>query len=253
MRFFSPDDQGRWLDGYELITEIASGGMATVFLARRKGAGGFQRLVAIKRLHPELEAEPEIAEMFLEEARIAAQIHHANAVPILEIGKSARGYYLVMEYVEGVTLAQLVQRAEQKGITIARPVAIRILLDALSGLHAAHELEDDSGQPLGTVHRDVSPQNILVGMDGAARITDFGVARTTAHATSAKIETVKGRVEYMAPEQIRQEPIDRRADLFAMGVILWEALAGACSSAARRASTPSCARSTRPSRACATR
>jgi serine/threonine protein kinase len=226
VRFFSPEDQGRWLDGYELITEIASGGMATVFLARRKGAGGFQRLVAIKRLHPELEAEPELAEMFLEEARIAAQIHHAHAVPILEIGKSARGYYLVMEYVEGVTLAQLVQRAEQKGSAIARPVAIRILLDALSGLHAAHELQDDSGQPLGTVHRDVSPQNILVGIDGAARLTDFGVARTTAHQASAKIETVKGRVEYMAPEQIRQEAIDRRADLFAMGVILWELLAG---------------------------
>jgi eukaryotic-like serine/threonine-protein kinase len=226
VRFFSPEDQGRWLDGYELITEIASGGMATVFLARRKGAGGFQRLVAIKRLHPELEAEPELAEMFLEEARIAAQIHHAHAVPILEIGKSARGYYLVMEYVEGVTLAQLVERAEQKGIAIPRPVAIRILLDALSGLHAAHELEDENGEPLGTVHRDVSPQNILVGIDGAARLTDFGVARTAAHPASAKIETVKGRVEYMAPEQIRQEAVDRRADLFAMGVILWEVLAG---------------------------
>ena len=226
VRFFSPEDEGRWLDRYELITEIAAGGMATVFLARLQGAGGFQRLVAIKRLHPVFASEADLVEMFLEEARIAAQIHHAHAVPILEIGSSAHGYYLVMEYIEGVTLAQIVERAEQRGIAISPPIALRILLDALSGLHAAHELHDESGRPRGVVHRDVSPHNILVGADGAARLTDFGVARTAAHPASAKIETVKGRVEYMAPEQIRQEPVDRRADLFAMGVILWEVLAG---------------------------
>jgi serine/threonine protein kinase len=226
VRFFSPEDEGRWLDRYELITEIASGGMATVFLARIQGAGGFQRLVAIKRLHAALASEPELVDMFLEEARIAARIHHAHAVPILEIGSSAHGYYLVMEYIEGVTLAQIVQRAEQSGVAIPRPIALRILLDALSGLHAAHELHDENGRPLGLVHRDVSPQNILVGVDGAARLTDFSVARSAALPASAKIETVKGRVEYMAPEQIRQEPSDRRADLFAMGVILWEVLAG---------------------------
>jgi serine/threonine-protein kinase len=225
-RFFSRDDQGRWLDRYELITEIASGGMATVFLARLQGAGGFQRLVAIKRLHTELAAEPEFVEMFLEEARIAAQIHHTHAVPILEIGSSARGYYLVMEYIEGVSLAQIAHRVAQSGLQVPRKISLRMILDALAGLHAAHELTDESGRPLGVVHRDVSPQNILIGVDGAARITDFGVARTTAQVADTKIGTLKGKVAYMAPEQIRQEPIDRRADLFAMGVILWEVLAG---------------------------
>ena len=225
-RFFARNDQGRWLDRYELITEIASGGMATVFLARLQGAGGFQRLVAIKRLHTELAAQPELVGMFLEEARIAAQIHHTHAVPILEIGSSARGYYLVMEYIEGVTLAQIAHRVAQSGLQVPRKISLRMILDALAGLHAAHELTDEGGRPLGVVHRDVSPQNILVGVDGAARITDFGVARITAHASDTKIGTLKGKVAYMAPEQIRQEPIDRRADLFAMGVILWEVLAG---------------------------
>ena len=225
-RFFSRDDQGRWLDRYELITEIASGGMATVFLARLQGAGGFQRLVAIKRLHTELAAEPEFVEMFLEEARIAAQIHHTHAVPILEIGSSSRGYYLVMEYIEGVTLAQLAHRVSQSGLQVPRKISLRMILDALAGLHAAHELTDEMGKPLGVVHRDVSPQNILIGVDGASRITDFGVARTTNHVSDTKIGTLKGKVAYMAPEQIRQEAIDRRADLFAMGVILWEVLAG---------------------------
>jgi serine/threonine-protein kinase len=225
-RFFSRRDPARRLDRYELITEIASGGMATVFLARLQGTGGFQRLVAIKRLHAELAAEPELVEMFLEEARIAAQIHHSHAVPILEIGSSSRGYYLVMEYIEGVTLAQLAQRVAQAGLQMPRRIALRIVVDALSGLHAAHELTDESGRPVGVVHRDVSPQNILVGVDGAARLTDFGVARTTAHVADTKLGALKGKVAYMAPEQIRREAIDRRADLFAMGVILWEVLAG---------------------------
>ncbi|MEP7121817.1 MAG: serine/threonine-protein kinase [Byssovorax sp.] len=225
-RFFARDDQGRWLDRYELITEIASGGMATVFLARLQGAGGFQRLVAIKRLHTELAAQPELVQMFLEEAKIAARIHHTHAVPILEIGSSARGYYLVMEYIEGVTLAQVAHRVAQSGLQVPRKISLRMILDALAGLHAAHELTDEMGRPLGVVHRDVSPQNILVGVDGAARITDFGVARMTSQASDTKVGTLKGKVAYMAPEQIRQEPIDRRADLFAMGVILWEVLAG---------------------------
>jgi len=225
-RFFSRQDPGRRLDRYELITEIASGGMATVYLARLQGTGGFQRLVAIKRLLPQLADDPEFVEMFLEEARIAAQIHHSHAVPILEIGSSPRGYYLVMEYIEGVTLAQLAHRVAQTGLPMPRKIALRIILDALSGLHAAHELTDESGRPLGVVHRDVSPQNILVGVDGAARLTDFGVARTTAHVADTKLSALKGKVAYMAPEQIRREAIDRRADLFAMGVILWEVLAG---------------------------
>jgi serine/threonine-protein kinase len=199
--------------------------MATVLLARIAGAGGFQRFVAIKRLHPHLAGDQEFVEMFLDEARIAASIHHPNVVPILEVGTSDRGYYLVMEYVEGDTLARLLARAATIHERIPLPIVIRILLDTLAGLHAAHELRDDNDEDLNLVHRDVSPQNILVGIDGTARITDFGVARAATRLSSTRAGQLKGKLAYMAPEQARGGNIDRRADLFALGTVLWEVLA----------------------------
>jgi eukaryotic-like serine/threonine-protein kinase len=215
------------LDRYELIAELAAGGMATVYLARIGGAGGFQRFVAIKRLHPHLAHEPEFMEMFLDEARLAAGIHHPNVVPILEVGEVDAGeQYLVMEYIEGDTLGNLRAAARKKGERLGMPVMSRLLLDALQGLHAAHELRDEGGQLLNVVHRDVSPQNILVGIDGSARITDFGVARATTRLASTRSGDVKGKVAYMAPEQVRADPeIDRRADVFAMGIVIWEVFA----------------------------
>jgi serine/threonine protein kinase len=201
--------------------------MATVFLGRISGAGGFQRFVGIKRLHPHLAREPEFIEMFLEEARLAARIHHPNVVPILEIGTSDQGYYIVMEYVEGDTFANLIARTVQTGRRMPVRVATRILVDVLGGLHAAHELADDDGKPLGIVHRDVSPQNILIGIDGSARLTDFGVARATSKLSTTRTGQLKGKLAYMAPEQARSaKDIDRRADVFAAGVVLWEALEG---------------------------
>src|SRR5262249_24528494 len=155
-----------------------------------------------------------------------AGIHHPHVVPILEVGESPRGYYLVMEYVEGGTLAQLMARAVARGQPIPQPVLIRIVLDALAGLHAAHELCDPRGFPVRLVHRDVSPQNVLVGIDGCSRITDFGVAhvsllrnaRTSApRLADARADGLKGKLAYMAPEQARAGDIDRRADVFAMG------------------------------------
>src|SRR5688572_13361138 len=140
--------------------------MATVYLARLTGVGGFQRFVAVKRLHPHLAKESEFVEMFLDEARIAARIHHPNVVPILEVGASAIGYYLVMEYVEGDTLARLLARASMDKKRLPPAIGLRVALDTLSGLHAAHELRDDAGETVNLVHRDVSPQNVLVGMDG---------------------------------------------------------------------------------------
>jgi serine/threonine protein kinase len=220
--------QGRpRLDRYELIAELAAGGMATIYLARIGGAGGFQRFVAIKRLHPHLAHEVDFVEMFLDEARLAASIHHPNVVPILEVGESPSGYYLVMEYIEGDTLWNLrnVATDTRPGGKLPLPVAVRIVHDALLGLHAAHELTDEAGQPLNVVHRDVSPQNILVGVDGTARLTDFGVARAATRLSSTRSGEVKGKMAYMAPEQVRGQEIDRRADLFAMGVVLWEVLA----------------------------
>src|SRR5262245_6179084 len=183
-KLFDPGAARQRVDRYELIGEIASGGMATVFLARLGGVGGFQRFVAIKRLHPHLAGEQEFVEMFLDEARLAAGIHHPHVVPILEVGTSESGYYLVMEYVEGDTLARVVARAVSGGENVPRPILVRILLDALAGLHAAHELTDARGQAVGLVHRDVSPQNVLVGVDGSSRITDFGVARSLSRLSS---------------------------------------------------------------------
>jgi serine/threonine protein kinase len=213
------------LDRYELVAELASGGMATVFLGRILGVGGFQRFVAIKRLHPHLASEQEFVEMFLDEARLAASIHHPNVVPILEVGTSDRGYYLVMEYIEGDTLARLLARAATSHNRIPVPIGIRIVLDTLAGLHAAHELKDDNDHPLNLVHRDVSPQNILVGINGTARITDFGVARAATRLSSTRSGQLKGKLAYMAPEQARGGMIDRRADVFAVATVLWEVLA----------------------------
>ena len=226
-KLFEPGAGRMRVDRYELVGEIASGGMATVYLARLGGVGGFQRFVAMKRLHPHLQNEKEFVEMFLDEARLSAGIHHPNVVSILEVGASPVGYYLVMEYVEGDTLARILARAAGKGDRIPTPIALRIVIDALQGLNAAHELKDDTGTSVELVHRDVSPQNILVGIDGVSRITDFGVARATSRLSSTRVGQLKGKLAYMAPEQAQGEGIiDRRADVFSAGVLLWETLAG---------------------------
>ncbi|MGH7281427.1 MAG: protein kinase domain-containing protein [Polyangiaceae bacterium] len=212
------------LDRFELIAELASGGMATVFLARLSGVAGFQRFVAIKRLHPHLANDRDFIQMFLDEARLAARLHHPHVVPIQEIGESESGYYLVMDYIEGDTLARLMARSAQSGNVLPARVAVRAALDTLAGLHAAHELVDDEGKPLEIVHRDVSPQNVLVGVDGTSRITDFGVARAASRLTTTKSGQLKGKLSYMAQEQAREKNIDRRSDIFAMGIVLWELL-----------------------------
>jgi eukaryotic-like serine/threonine-protein kinase len=224
-KLLAKDGEGERLDRFELIAELASGGMATVFLARLSGVAGFQRLVAIKRLHPHLAREPEFVEMFLDEARLAARIHHPNVVPIQEVGESDQGYYLVMDYIEGDTLARVLAKAAKAQTTVPYGVTIRILLDVLAGLHAAHQMKDDHGVPLEIVHRDVSPQNILVGVDGVARVVDFGVARAASRLSTTRSGQLKGKLAYMAPEQARGGVIDRRADLFSCGIVLWEALA----------------------------
>jgi serine/threonine-protein kinase len=225
-KLFDPAGGRQRVDRYELMGEIASGGMATVYLARLTGMGGFQRFVAMKRLHPHLASEKEFVEMFLDEARIAARIHHPNVVPILEVGASQVGYYLVMEYIEGDTLARLLARAASTGKRLPVSIALRIAIDTLSGLHAAHELHDDTNQPVNLVHRDVSPQNVLVGQDGIARITDFGVARAASRLTATRVGQLKGKIAYMAPEQAAgSEELDRRADVFSAGIVVWEALA----------------------------
>ncbi len=213
----------RRLDRYELIAEIASGGMATVMLARLAGAGGFSRLFAIKLLHPHLASDPQFVDMLLDEARLAAQIHHANAVPIIDVCQSSLGLYLVMDYIEGFSFSRIL------GTPLLTPterirVGVQALLGVLAGLDAAHNLTDDRGHAIGLVHRDVSPQNVLIGIDGAGRIADFGIAHAGTRITQTQPGTVKGKIAYMAPEQATGGALDRRADVFSVGVMLWECL-----------------------------
>ena len=204
---FTTSLAGRRLGRYEVLAQLASGGMAGVYLARALGVAGFERLVAIKGLHPHLAHEPEFIAMFLDEARLAARIRHPNVVPTLDISDTQdAGYYLVMEYIEGDHLGALLQQASKPARACRSPIALRIIVDALDGLHAAHELTDEDGQPLNLVHRDVSPQNILVGIDGVARITDFGVAKAEVRLSTTRDGQLKGKLAYMAPEQA----IDRR-------------------------------------------
>jgi serine/threonine protein kinase len=227
-KLFDTRSLGRqFVDRYELMGEIASGGMASVYLARVTGVGGFQRLFALKRLHPHLQGEKEFVQMFIDEARLAAGIHHPNVVPILEVGTSPHaGYYLVMEYIEGETFARLLARASSQRERVPEGIVVRVVLDMLHGLHAAHELRDEAGGPAGVVHRDVSPQNLLVGIDGIGRITDFGVARAASRLNATRAGQLKGKIAYMAPEQaMGSDNLDRRADVFAAAVVLWEGLA----------------------------
>ena len=216
---------GQKLDRFELIAELAVGGMGAVYLARLGGAGGFQRLYAIKLLHEHLAKNEDFVSMFLDEARLAARIHHPNVVPIVEIGTTEAGYYLVMEYIEGDTAWHLFNRGAKQNKSVSMRIAIRIALDALTGLQAAHDLHDDEGHPLELVHRDVSPHNLMVGLDGMTRITDFGIARAATRLAVTQSGQLKGKLAYMAPEQARSETVDRRADVFAMGICLWEMLA----------------------------
>jgi serine/threonine protein kinase len=212
---------------HEPVLKIASGGMATVFLGSLQGELGFRQLVAIKRPHPHLTDDVGFRDAWLREARLAAGIHHANVVDVRDIEVVGDAIQLVMDYIEGASLGELVSARARAGGKVPAGVAVRVALDACAGLHAAHEACDEDGHPLDLVHRDVSPQNILVGLDGVARVTDFGIAKCAGSAEQATSQgMLKGKAGYMAPEYVRGEPVDRRADVFALGVVLWEALAG---------------------------
>jgi serine/threonine protein kinase len=216
-----PERVGR----YELLLPLGTGGMATVFLARARGAGGFERDVALKLLHAHLRDDEESKAHLLEEAKLAARIRHPNVVPVLEIDEDPFGLFMVMDYVEGETLSGLVQAARTAGTPMSTRIAARVLDDALAGLQAAHDLRGEAGVPLGLVHRDFSPQNILVATDGRARLADFGIAKAAGRSVRTKTGLVKGKVAYMAPEQARGHEVDRRCDVWAAGVVAWELVA----------------------------
>ncbi|MBW2527904.1 MAG: serine/threonine protein kinase, partial [Deltaproteobacteria bacterium] len=208
---------------YELLVKIATGGTATVYVGRFSSAEGFRRLVAVKRAHPHLRDDPTARRMLVREATLASGIHHANVVPILDIEDSDDDLLLVMSYVEGGSLADLLDASLDGGTALSGPVALRAVLDACAGLSAVHGLTDDHGKPLGFVHRDVSPQNILVGLDGTSRLTDFGLAKLT-EVSMSRTASLKGKIAYMAPEYVQGAPYGPACDIFSMGVVLWESL-----------------------------
>ena len=207
---------------YETLARIAAGGMGTVYLGRLRGPAGFQRLVALKRAHDHLVRDENFAKMFRAEARVASRLHHPNVVAVHDIEELDDELVLVMDYVQGGALSSLLSATQRHPLD--PQIALTVLLDAAAGLEAAHTLTDERGRSLGVVHRDVSPENVLVGTDGMARISDFGVAkilRATAGATDGR--DLKGKIAYMAPECIRRGKIDARSDVFALGVVAWEA------------------------------
>jgi serine/threonine protein kinase len=211
---------------YALYGKIASGGMATVYFGRMVGAAGFTRTVAIKRLHPHLAEEPDFVSMMMDEARLAARVQHPNVAQTLDVVTTGGELLLVMEYVAGESLSRLLRSESARQRHVSPPIVSAVMNGVLHGLHAAHEAKSDRGVPLGIVHRDVSPQNVLVGVDGLARVIDFGVAKAAGRLQTTREGVVKGKVAYMAPEQLSGRAATRQADVYAAGVLLWETLAG---------------------------
>lgn len=221
-----PGTARRTVGRYLLAEAIGEGGMATVHLGRIIGPGRFSRTVAIKRLRDVLASDPEFVQMFLDEARIAARVMHTNVVATIDVVAEPDDVILVMDYVHGQSLAALRRAAATRKEYVPPPIVASILVGALRGLHAAHETRGEDGALLGLVHRDVSPQNVMVGVDGVSRVLDFGIVVASGRLHHTQNRWVKGKFGYMSPEQIRGETLDRRSDVFAAGVVLWESLTG---------------------------
>jgi eukaryotic-like serine/threonine-protein kinase len=211
---------------YVLSAPLAEGGMATVHLARLIADEGFARTVAVKRLHATYARDPHFVRMFLEEARIAARIQHPNIVDTLDVVARDGELFVVMDYIHGESLSGLLMAAQQRKVRIPTRVVVSMVAGLLRGLHAAHEATNEKAEKLELIHRDVSPQNVFVGLDGFTRVIDFGVAKALGRMQATREGEVKGKLSYMAPEQMLAQPIDRRADVFSAAIVLWEALTG---------------------------
>ena len=222
---FDTDGAGIKVGRYLLHRQIARGGMATIHIARLMGDEGFSRIVAAKRLLPEFAEDSDFVAMFLDEARVASKVHHRNVVPVLDVVSLAGEVILVQEYVQGAPLNQLLKVARQARTVLPVNVAVAIAGHVLAGLHAAHDTLDEVGMPLNIVHRDVSPQNIMIATDGTARLLDFGVAKATMAAHVTRENAFKGKLAYSAPEQL-QGAATRQSDVYSLSIVLWEMLAG---------------------------
>lgn len=215
---------------YEVVRHLATGGTATVYLARKADGSGFDKQVALKRIHPYLAKRDDFVDMFLDEARISARISHANVCPVFDFGYDDNTYYIAMEYIVGEPVARITstlnRMPEARQSKAFYAICATIIADACEGLHAAHELRDEQGQLLNVVHRDVAPSNLFVAYNGSVRIVDFGFAKSTAKVHKTQDGMVKGTFGYMSPEQSNASPVDRRSDLWSIGVVLWELVTG---------------------------
>lgn len=215
---------GKQFGKYRLIAHLATGGMAEIFVATQSSLAGFQKLIVIKRILPNLSREKRFVEMFLDEARIAATLNHPNVVQIFDLGCIAGQYFIAMEYLPGESLSAVIRACRKRRIRLPHGLAAGMILQAAEGLHHAHTMNGPDGKPLNIVHRDVSPQNIFILYDGLAKVVDFGIAKAALRNTKTRTGTLKGKYAYMSPEQITGRELDARSDVFALGVVLWECL-----------------------------
>jgi len=211
---------------YELLDRLAIGGMAEIFLARQTGLEGFEKPVVLKRIRPHLSDKKNFVKMFLNEAKLAAQLNHHNVVQILDLGKVGDSFFIAMEYLFGRDMRRVVPKAELQGISFPIVYACKIASQVLEGLFYAHQKTDARGQPLGIVHRDVTPENIFVTFDGGVKILDFGIAKAANIVEQTRAGEIKGKLSYMSPEQCAGKPLDHRSDLFSLGVVLYEWVTG---------------------------
>lgn len=211
---------------YQLEKKLATGGMAEVWLAKQTGIEGFQRHVVIKRILPHLAEDPEFVQMFLNEAKIASRFNNPNIAQIYDLGEQGGTYFIAMEFIHGEDLGRVMRRAWSTGQWVARHIALRVVADACGGLYYAHTRVDEQGRPLRVVHRDISPQNILISFDGAVKLVDFGIAKAADQVSMTKSGAIKGKFAYMAPEQAAGKPLDGRTDIFALGLVLYELVTG---------------------------
>ena len=217
---------GSTANRYEVLAKLASGGMADIFLARTKSDAGITRYVVLKRVHKHRAADIRFVHMFLDEARLAAQLQHPNIAQVYDTGKLGDSYFFTMEYVHGVTVREILHAAFERDKPVPLAVALTIIVGSAAALQHAHDRVGVDGKPLAIVHRDVSPSNLMVSFEGHTKIVDFGVAKAADRMTETQSGTVKGKMGYMAPEQCQGLGVDRRCDLFCLGIVMWELLVG---------------------------
>ncbi|MDB4976759.1 MAG: serine/threonine protein kinase [Myxococcaceae bacterium] len=216
----------RSFGAYTLLRRLAVGGMAEIYVARTIGLGGFEKLAALKLVHPHLSADPQFVRMLIDEAKIVVLLTHANIAQVFDLGCIDGTYFIAMEYVDGVDVQGLSRAAERLGRSLDVPVCCFVVAELLNGLDYAHRKRDPNGRPLGIVHRDISPQNVVVSRGGEVKLVDFGIAKTNLRAERTEVGVIKGKYGYMSPEQAWADPTDRRSDVFSAGVMLYELLTG---------------------------